>query len=372
MQPNFQLLGSKTQHVYNTQQPIWYGNNELLNIKQHTTFNPDAVKQSITSLWRYDTYLPLSHQHAITLGEGFTPILPIAFKGKTVLIKQEHLFPTGSYKDRGASVLMSYAKQLGVTKVVQDSSGNAGCAIAAYGAKGNIDTCIFVPASTSAAKLAQIRMYGATLNLVEGTREDTAKAAWQAAQQQYYASHCYNPFFYEGTKTFAYEVCEQLNWTAPDVVVLPVGNGTLVLGCYIGFLHLLESGVISQMPKIVGVQASNCAPLYHQWNNNHHAIATTETFAEGIAIAEPIRANEIVEAIRKTDGILVTVDEHDIVSALKECCQMGYYIEPTSAATIAGIYKALQHIEADNWVSLFTGHGLKATDKMLQLLSKHN
>lgn len=368
-----ELSGMQSGELYPTSNALWYGKGELLNTNMPKPFNPYKINKNISSQWRYENHMVLPASQAITLGEGFTPLLPVNIGGKTIHIKQEQLFPTGSYKDRGASVLMSVAKQLGVDHVVQDSSGNAGCAVAAYAAKGNIKADVYVPASTSPAKLAQMRMYGANLILVEGSREDTARAAWQAAQQTYYASHCYNPYFFEGTKTFAYEVCEQLNWSAPDVVVLPAGNGTLVIGCYIGFKHLLQSGVISHMPKLVAVQSAGCAPLYHAWKkgiNTPEKIITEPTVAEGIAIAEPVRGKQIIDIINETKGAFVTVTDTETIDALKLCCHMGYYIEPTSAATIAGIHKALQLFESETWVSLFSGHGLKSTEKMLQLLSK--
>lgn len=333
-------------------------------------FNKKAVNQHINSLWRYADALPCTLEQAITLGEGFTPMLPIDFNGKKVWIKQDYLFPTGSYKDRGAAVLISVAKQQGITHVVQDSSGNAGCAIAAYAAKANIACNIFVPKNTSPAKLAQIRMYGAQLTLVDGNRNDTAIAALKAAETTYYASHCYNPLFYEGTKTFAYEVCEQLDWQAPDVVVVPAGNGTLVIGCYIGFMHLLQSGVINHIPKIIAIQAANCAPLYHAFSKKNNTVFT-DTIAEGIAIEKPVQAELMLEIIQQTKGTFLTVTEEEIIAALKHCCTMGHYIEPTSAATIAGVSKALLTLGDEGlWVSLFTGHGLKSTDKILTLLDK--
>lgn len=374
MGKGYTLTGMQSGTDYSTQKGTWYGANELLNINTTKQFDLRKLSKNQCNLWRYEHFLPVPITEAVTLGEGFTPLLPVSLFNTSIHIKQEQLFPTGSYKDRGASVLMSVARQQGITHVVQDSSGNAGCAIAAYAAKAGIKADIYVPASTSPAKLAQMRMYGADLMLVEGSREDTANAAWKAAQHTYYASHCYNPYFFEGTKTFAYEVCEQLNWTAPDVLVLPAGNGTLVIGCYIGFKHLYESGVISKMPKMVAVQSSNCAPLYEAWKNNDTTparVISLPTVAEGIAIAEPVRGSQMIEIINETKGAFVTVTDEETISALIRCCNMGYYIEPTSAATIAGIQKALQLFEGGTWVSLFSGHGLKSTEKMLKLLQEH-
>jgi threonine synthase len=339
------------------------------------SFDINSVNFNIHSLWRYHKYLPLGFNDAITMGEGFTPLLEVELINRKVFIKQEQLFPTGSYKDRGATVLVSYAKKMGVTHVVQDSSGNAGCSIAAYAANANIACDIFVPADTSKAKLAQVRAYGANLILVDGDREATAANALLAAQNSYYASHCYNPLFLQGTKTFAYEVCEQLGWKAPDVVVLPAGNGTLVLGCYIGFKHLFESNIIAKMPKIVAVQAQNCAPLYTAWKQGLREpvkITSGYTLAEGIAIADPTRGKEMISAVNNTQGIFVTVDDDEIINALKLCTSKGFYIEPTSAATIAGLIKAQKMVEGEIWVTLFSGHGLKSTEKILSILDTDN
>jgi threonine synthase len=343
-------------------------NNELFN---SDLFDVNLVNGNLGGIWRYHHFLPVDYKDAVTLGEGYTPLLQIELFGKQVFVKQEQLFPTGSYKDRGASVLMSYAKKIGVTHVVQDSSGNAGCSIAAYAANAGIGCDIFVPADTSSAKLAQVRAYGANLVLVDGDRQATAAAALLASQKSYYASHCYNPYFLQGTKTFAYEVCEQLGWKAPDVVVLPAGNGTLILGCYIGFKHLFDSNVITKMPKIVAVQSAHCAPLYEAWKqgfNEPVKVNSGHTLAEGIAIAEPIRGNEMISAVTKTQGVFVTVSDDEVIGALKLCSSKGFYIEPTSAATIAGLMKAQEIVEGETWVTLFSGHGLKSTEKLLAIL----
>jgi len=183
---------------------------------------------------------------------------------------------------------------------------------------------------------------------------------------------CLEPFFFQGTKTFAFEVSEQLGWKPPDTVILPVGNGTLLLGAYIGFRELLQAGVIDRMPRIIGVQAENCAPLYRAYQQNRAEVPPVEnreTLAEGIAIARPVRGRQILDAIRQTKGQILAVSEDEIGKALGEICRQGYYIEPTSAATIAGIKEYLPGSSpGEVIVSVFTGHGLKATEKMLKLL----
>lgn len=334
-------------------------------------FDIDQIDHKNHSLWRYKSFIPLENTEPVTLGEGFTNMMPIILNNKTVWIKQEHLFPSGSYKDRGATVLITDAYRLGVKHVVQDSSGNAGCAIAAYAAKAGISCDIYVPANTSPAKLVQLQMYGAKLKLINGTREDVAHAAKEAAQHSYYASHCYNELFWQGTKTFAYEIAEQLGWQCPDVVVLPAGNGTLLIGAYLGFKHLKESGITSKLPKLVAIQSENCAPLYQTWKSGSEQlikVSTQPTLAEGIAISEPYRWREMLHAVNETNGLFITVTEAEISSQLRWCANNGYYIEPTSAATIAGLIKCTTLIDEAIWVSLFSGHGLKSTEKLAALL----
>ncbi len=316
-------------------------------------------------MWRYREAIPVEHdENIVSFGEGFTPLVDLDIDGLPVKVKLDHLFPSGSYKDRGASVLISKAKELGVTHVVEDSSGNAGAAIATYCRRANISCDIYVPASASPGKLVQINMMGARLHSVAGSREDTANAALAAAEKYYYASHSWNPFFFHGTKTFAYEVCEQLGRRAPDIVVTPVGNGTLLLGAMIGFQELWHAGIIEKTPRILAVQTAHCAPCaeaFFKGESNITHINKKKTLAEGIAVAEPVRGAHILQAVRDSDGDFVTVEEHEIITWLKKLYRNGFYIEPTSAAVFAGIAKSkTQMNKKQTIVSVITGHGLKA------------
>jgi threonine synthase len=347
----------------------------LLDLEFQSAFPIEKIKARKPNLWRYREALPVAEEENIlSFEEGFTPLLPVDFDGRSVWIKQDHLFPTGSYKDRGASVLMSKVKELGISRVVEDSSGNAGCAIAAYGAKGEIRSEIYVPASTSPAKLAQIEAYGAVLKRIPGSREDTARAVWEAAQKDYYASHSWNPFFFHGTKTWAFEVWEQLGWKAPDTILLPVGNGTLLLGAFIGFGELLEAGMIREIPRMIGVQSVRCAPLARAFREGLKEIPKVEprdTLAEGIAIAEPVRGKQIVDAVKRSGGSFLSVQEEEVKRALRLTGRMGFYIEPTAAAAAAGVLQYLKSSDPEETiVSVFTGHGLKATEKILKILGE--
>lgn len=362
---NIKLRCQSCHKEYPSSEPIWNCKcGGLLTLDFHARFPVDRIQKRKPTMWRYREALPIEHdKHIISFDEGFTPLVEEQFSGKKVLLKQDHLFPSGSYKDRGASVLVSKVNELGVKKVVEDSSGNAGAAIAAYCAKAHISCDIFVPEKTSRGKLLQIEQYGAILHKIPGTREDTAKAVWHAAQSRYYASHYWNPFFFQGTKTFIFEVVEQLGWNVPDAIILPVGNGTLLLGTYIGLKELQGEKIIDELPKIIGVQAENCAPLAHAWKN--HCKTSThplikETIAEGIAIANPVRAKDILHAIKETNGDIITVKEKEILNALNGTVRKGYYIEPTSAVAVAGFQKYPMRKNAVAVVPL-TGHGLKTT-----------
>lgn len=322
-------------------------------------------------MWRYRAAIPIRNdKNIVSFHEGFTPMLSLNFGRRKVFIKQDHSFPTGSFKDRGASVMVSKIKELGIPKVVIDSSGNAGASVAAYCRRVGITCEVFVPDSTPAGKTAQIRAYGAKLRQIPGSREDAARAALKAAAKTYYASHYWNPFFFQGTKTFAYEICEQLGWQAPDTVVLPCGNGTLVLGAYIGFRDLKRAKVIRRMPRIIVVQAASCAPIYRAFLGRDRLISRKPTMAEGIAIAEPLRAASVLRIVGETGGVVLAVTENEIKSALRDMAGWGFFIEPTAAATIAGLIRYLkQATKKETVVSVFTGHGLKAAEKIDRILN---
>ncbi|MEA1994045.1 MAG: threonine synthase [Euryarchaeota archaeon] len=330
----------------------------LLDIKFTPHFPLNTIEKRKPTIWRYREALPVRDDSIISFGEGCTPMIKETIGGVSLWLKEDQLFPTGSFKDRGASVLISKLKELGIQRVVEDSSGNAGAAIAAYCAKAEIKCDIFVPKEVSSAKMHQTESYGAELHRVPGDREEAAKAALSAAEETYYASHSRNPFFFHGTKTFAFEVSEQLGWKAPDTVVLPVGNGTVLLGAYIGFNELLNAGVTERVPRIIAVQSENCSPLYRAFKDVP-AVKKKETIAEGIAIAHPIRGKQILSAVRKTGGDFIAVSDSEIKDSLSEMWKKGHFIEPTAAATIAGLKKYLKKSSDELVVSVLTGHGLK-------------
>ena len=340
----------------------------LLELRFDAKFPMEKIKKRKPTMWRYREAIPIeSDENIVSFDEGFTPLLPIVINKITVLVKQDHLFQSGSYKDRGASVLLSHVKEMGVSEIVEDSSGNAGAAIAMYSAKAEVKCEIFVSDETSPAKVSQIAAYGAKIRKIHGSRENVAEAVIPETKEKYYASHCYNPYFFHGTKTFAYEISEQLGWKTPDTVILPVGNGTLLIGAYVGFNDLLKARIVKKIPKFVAVQASNCSPIakmFFQYSERLPNTKTTQTVAEGIAITKPVRAKQIVDIVRKSGGTFITVEEEEILRALHVYSKKGYYMEPTAAATMAGVQKYVDKMKTNELiVSTITGHGLKHAEK---------
>ena len=330
-------------------------------------FDLTLINGGENSLWRYRALLPLDATwEPVTLGEGNTPLVRVDWRGRPLCFKVESLAPTGSFKDRGSSVLVTALRGLGIERVVEDSSGNAGASLAAYAARAGIACELCVPASASGPKLAQMAAHGAEVIEIKGKREYVALAAWAAAAHgAYYASHVYNPYFLTGTETFAFEVWEQLGQRAPAVLVIPVGNGSLLLGVYRGFRRLEQARLIQRMPRLYAVQAAACAPIYQAFQSGAtevEPVIAAQTVASGIAIGHPPRSAQILEAIRSTDGLVGCVTEEEIQQARKQLAHCGFYVEETSAvalAALAQIDSALPTSDSEVIVVPLTGHGLK-------------
>jgi threonine synthase len=336
-------------------------------------FTPTVPSRSVLgqrrpTLWRYAEALPIDEPADISLGEGMTPLVT-APGDPGLLLKVDYLMPSGSFKDRGAVLLAALAGRLGVPRMVADSSGNAGTAVAAYAARAGIACAVYVPAATSAGKVAQLRAYGATVHQIPGSREDTADAAAEAADRPgtFYASHVYHPFFLQGMKTYAFELWEQLGGRLPATLVLPVGNGTLVLGAYLGCRDLLGQGLIDRLPAIVAVQAAGCAPLARAFADGQAEPAMIDgepTIAEGIAIARPARGGQILAAVRDTAGTIVTVTDDQVNAAHAGLARAGLYVEPTAAACWAALQAGLVDTTrpdgAPSAIAPLCGSGLKS------------
>ncbi len=332
------------------------------------------IDTAIRSVWRYRAALPMQPDAPISLGEGCTPLIQRRLGNAPVLLKCEWMMPTGSFKDRGASVMLSLLRAQGINEVLEDSSGNGGAAVAAYAAAGGMRAIILTPASTSPAKTVQMRAHGAVVELVPGSRQDTADEALRRAEHVFYASHNWHPFFLQGTKTLAYELWEDLGFRAPDNVLVPCGAGSNVLGCEIGFAELLRAGQIAAMPRLFAAQPANCAPIAAAFLTGEEVAATREvrpTIAEGTAIAAPIRLREVLGALRETGGGAVMLSEAEIAQATLELARMGVYVEPTAAQPAAAFRKLLETgtiSAAQTTVLVLTGSGLKATPRIGELL----
>jgi threonine synthase len=326
------------------------------------------IVQNRYSLWRYERSLPFKlTDSTVSFQEGLTPLVKDSWNGFPLFLKLDYMMPTGSFKDRGVVMMVNYLRSNGVRHVVEDSSGNAGSSLAAYCAKANIKCHILVPANASEAKISQIALYGAELYKIPGTRQDVALAVQKNSCKAFYASHNWHPLFIEGTKTLAYEVWEQLGFRFPDNIFVPVGGGSSLLGFYKGFRELASSLSSESLPRIFAFQAQNCAPL----TDISLQITPIHTIAEGIAIADPLRKEEIVEAVKTTRGFIHAVTEDEILAALKKAALKGYFIEPTSAVALAGFEKFLGSgviARDDINVVLLTGSGLKAANEITLIM----
>jgi threonine synthase len=334
----------------------------------------DQIEPRNRSVWRYHAAMPFDVSNPISMGEGCTPLISRRLHEADVLLKCEWFMPTCSFKDRGASVMLSLLREQGVTAVLEDSSGNGGAAVAAYAAAGSMIATILAPASTSAAKTVQMRAHGAALDLIQGTRQDTANAAMSRSHAGFYASHNWHPFFLQGTKTLAYELWEDLGFQAPDNVIVPCGAGSNVLGCEIGFSELLRAGEIATLPRLWAAQPANCAPIASAFLCGSEILEDVPigpTIAEGTAIAHPVRLHEVLGALRETGGGAVMLTEAEIADATLDLARSGIYVEPTCAQVSAALGKLLQSgaiTPEQTTVLVLTGTGLKAGERIAGLL----
>ncbi len=364
-------LDPRTGQTFPLDQPRWCGPGHaplLLTLLPGLTRG--QIDPATRSIWRYRAALPFVPADPITMGEGCTPLIRRDLHGAPALLKCEWFMPTGSFKDRGASVMLSLLREQGVRDVLEDSSGNGGAAISAYAAAGGLHATIMAPESTSPAKTVQMRAHGASVELVPGSRQDTADAAVRRSETTFYASHNWHPFFLQGTKTLAYELWEDLGFRAPDNIITPCGAGSNVLGCEIGFSELLRGGEIEAMPRIFAAQPANCGPIAAAFLGAE-AAAIKPTIAEGTAIAQPIRMTEVLGTLRETRGGAVMLSEDEIAAATLDLARIGIYVEPTSAQAAAAFRKLLGAgtiRPEQTTVIVLTGSGLKATPRIAELL----
>jgi threonine synthase len=377
--PNPPAVVDRAGRRYPLEETRWSGDDgSPLMVEPLPGITRHAVDPAVASQWRYRAALPLPELQPVTLGEGRTPLLPRRLAGLDVAVKVEAVNPTASFKDRGVSVMVSALRAQGVTGLLEDSSGNGGSSVAAYSAAAGIDALILAPSSTSPAKILQSRLHGATVELVPGTRQDTADEAVRRSRERFYASHNWHPMFLQGIKLIAYEIWEDLGFTGPDAVVVPAGAGSLVLGCAIGFAELQRAGAITSVPRILVSQPARCSPLVEAMaagRDHVEARSWEPTLAEGTAIARPVRDREVLAAIRDSGGDAVAVEEADLRAATLALAATGLYVEPTCGQVVP----ALEHFARqgavtadDTVVAVLTGSGLKAGDAMARLLAEQH
>lgn len=317
------------------------------------------VDKSQPGIWRYASSFDLEAD-PVSLGEGSTPLVPAKAFGRQVFFKCETMNPSGSFKDRGSATLVAAMKARGVTEAIEDSSGNAGASFAAYAARAGIKARVYVPESASGPKRAQIEAYGAELVRVPGPRANAAQAVREAAGAgTIYASHAWLPFNLPGYATCAYEIVEQLG-RAPGAVIVPAGQGGLLLGMGRGFEALLRAGTIAKMPVIVGVQASASQPLAALWKyGTMDGAPDNQTLAEGVR-GRSLRAEAVVDMVRRSGGRFTSVDEAFILAGRDALAHLGFYVEPTSALVWRALEENILELP-DPLVAVLTGSGLKSS-----------
>lgn len=324
------------------------------------------------TIWRYRPLLPMEDTSPVPpLTVGWTPMynaprLADEFGVRQVLVKDDGRNPTASFKDRPSALAVVKAQEVGATVATTASSGNAGAALAGMCASVGMKSVIFVPATTPAAKVAQLQIYGATVVLVEGSYEQACELCLAASERfgWYQRTTGYNPFTVEGKKTAAFEIAEQLNWQVPDRVIVGVGDGNIIGGLWKGFCDLQQLGWIDRIPKLTGVQAAGAAPLVAAVNGDGVIRPVDgKTVADGINVGDPRDGTRALWAMRDSGGGAVAVSDEEIIAAIPRLARAtGVFAEPGAAAALAGFVKLRESgaIQSDEHVVLvITGSGLK-------------
>ncbi|HZD56136.1 MAG TPA: pyridoxal-phosphate dependent enzyme [Anaerolineales bacterium] len=335
----------------------------IYDFKSLPALDVKQIEPNLPGMWRYrHTFSLPTGAAVISLGEGNTPLIWDKVKGREVAFKLEYLNPSGSFKDRGAALLVSFLRSRGVKAAVEDSSGNAGAAFAAYAARGGMKARVFVPDYASGPKRGQIETYGADLTRILGPRSSASEAVRRAVDKgAIYASHTYLPHGIPGFATIAYELVDQIG-EAPGTVILPVGQGSLILGIGRGFEALREAGLIPKIPKLTGVQARACAPLWALFSYGPAGLGWVgegATVAEGIRIQHPVRGDAVFRMVESNDGMFVAVDEEAILPGQAELARRGFFVEPTSAVVWPALGRLIGDLPEPIAVIL-TGSGFKS------------
>jgi threonine synthase len=339
-------------------------------------FTPESLRGRPATMWRYHEVLP--GDVPVTLGEGFTPMLP-SRGNSNVYIKDEGLNPTGSFKARGLCAAVTMAKQYGLKKLAVPSAGNAASALAAYCAAAGIEAHIFMPKDVPQANFVECKAYGAHVTLVDGLISDCARMVNERKQAEgwFEISTLKEPFRVEGKKTMGYEVAEQLNWELPDAIFYPTGGGVGLIGMWKAFDEMEQLGWLksSKRPKMIAVQADGCAPVVKAWNE-HKPVAemwqNAHTSAAGLRVPKPYADYIILDILKQSGGTAIAVSDALIFQAVEEWASKdGVFASPEGAASLAA-YKILleqKFLKPSDKVVLFnTGSGLKYIDVIAQAL----
>ncbi|MEM3019147.1 MAG: threonine synthase [Candidatus Bathyarchaeia archaeon] len=325
-------------------------------------------------VWKYGVFLPFPEDiEPLSLGEGGTGLHRCRRLEKELgihglYVKNEGENPTGSFKDRGMTVGITKALQLGFKTVICASTGNTASSLAAYAARGGLKCIILVPSGNIAlGKLAQAIMYGAEVLAVKGNFDDALGLVRRFVEEgKVYLLNSLNPFRIEGQKTAAFEICEQLGWKAPDRLIIPVGNAGNITAYWKGFREFQSLGIVQGLPKMVGVQSEGAAPIVKAYNLGLSALEpepNPETIATAIRIGNPVNWRRAIQAIRDSGGLGISVEDEEILEAQKLLASKeGIFVEPASAAPLAALKKLLKADRIDpeeRIVCVATGHGLK-------------
>ena len=337
--------------------------------KESLAANPDQT------IWRYKPLLPVAPDAPVPpLTVGGTPLykadrLAEGLGLQHVWLKDDGRLPTASFKDRASAIAVVKAQEKGAEIITTASTGNAAAALSGICASVEQKNVIFVPESAPQAKIAQLLVFGSTVMLVKGTYDDAFELCLQAAAEYgwYNRNTGYNPYMSEGKKTASYEICEQLNWQAPDVIFVSVGDGCIIGGLHKGLKDLLALGWIDHMPRIIGVQAEGSAFMYEAWVDGEDVLTKApvsgKTVADSISAGLPRDRIKALAAVTETEGAYVCVTDDEILEAIPALARAtGVFAEPAGAAAYAGLVKAVEMslVDADERiVVLNTGSGLK-------------
>jgi threonine synthase len=339
------------------------------------TWSLDSFVSAPDSMWRYAPALPVEHESSIiTLGEGMTPLLPARRTGTRIgasdlLIKDEGLNPTGSFKARGLSCAVSMCEELGIGKLAAPSAGNAASALAAYAAAAGIETHIFMPQDVPQANFIECKAYGARVTLVNGLISDCAKIVAERAPREgwFDLSTLKEPYRIEGKKTMGYEVAEQLGWELPDAIFYPTGGGVGMIGMWKAFAEMEALGWISpKRPKMISVQAEGCQPVvraFHQGADRSQFWEGAATVASGLRVPKPLGDFLVLKAVRESGGTAIAVPDSELIDAgIQLAAEEGIFASPEGGACIAAAERLLRDgfLNHDDKIVIYnTGSGLK-------------